>query len=108
MIVNAFPASWRTDVTIHRGGLDAKGNPLPVSDITIAGCLVGMRSTSDPVDRSDAKISTVSIYVDDPLTGIEDDDTFTVPPGPWPAGLFHLDGDPRPCPLGLEIPVRKD
>lgn len=108
MIVAGFPASWRTDVTVHRGGTDAKGNPLPTVDHSLTGCLIGWRSTSDPVDRADLTTDTAVLYADDPLADLLAGDTLTVPAGPWPHGEFRVDGTPKPWPLGLEAALRRN
>lgn len=107
-IVSSFPAEWRMDVVVHRAGVDAKGNPLPSVDHTVAGCLVGWRSTADPVDRADLITDTAVLYADDSAADILAGDTLTIPAGPWPSGDFRVDGSPKPWPLGLEAPLRRN
>lgn len=107
MIVDRFPDAWKTAVTVTRGGRDAKGNPVPGEDHVVRGCLIGWRSTDDPVDRSDLTEDRAVLYADDPLADIQDDDLFDVPVGPWPSGKFQTDGTIKPWPMGLEVPLRR-
>lgn len=107
MIVGSFPKTWLTAVTVLRSGLDAKGNPLPESSHAIGPCLVGWRSTQDPVDRSDLTTDTAVAYCDDPAADIVAGDRVTIPPGPWPYGEFWVDGSVKPWQMGLEIPLRR-
>ena len=106
-LVSSFPPEWLTSITVHRGGYDAKGNPLPTTSHTIEECLVGWRGTADPVDRSELTTDTAVAYVDDPATDIKAGDQVTVPACRWPYGDFQVDGQVKPRQMGLEIPLRR-
>lgn len=106
MIVSRFPEEWRCTVAVSRGGRDAKGNPLPAEPHDVEDCLVGWRSTEDPVDRSDLTDDTAVLYHDGPVD-IRDGDLFDVPDGPWPSGKFQTDGTVKRWPMGVEVPLRR-
>jgi len=102
-LVRRFPKSWRTDVTVIRGGgRDAKGNPLPSQEIPLRDCLIGARATSDPVDRSDVTSSTAVLYRDPGFTFLPAD-RIRVPAGARMAGLWSVDGRPAEWPDGWEV-----
>lgn len=102
-IVSRFPAAWRTDVTVLRGGgKDPKGNPLPVTEITVTDCILGARSTSDPVDHSEVVSSTAVLYRDPGFTFLPAD-RIRVPVGARMAGTWQVDGRPGEWPYGWEI-----
>lgn len=101
--VKRFPAEWLTDVVVKRGGgRDIKGNPLPVVELPVADCLVGQRSTADPVDRSDVVSSKAILYRD---TGFMffSTDMIKVPDGHRMAGLWSVEGRPAEWPTGSEV-----
>ncbi len=108
MIVSAFPSSWRTDVTVTRTGRDAKGNPLPPADHTVPGCLPGWGTTQNPTDRADFSTSAATLYVDDPMADFQDEDAVTIPSGPWPSGVWRVDGDPMRWQLGLAVSLKRN
>lgn len=101
-----FPADWKTPVTVTRGGRDRKGNPLPTTTHQVDDCLVGWRSTVDPVDRADLSSDTAVIAA---RVGSDfaDRDLITIPDGPWPSGSWTVNGAPKPTPLGVEIQIRR-
>lgn len=104
-IVSRFPASWRTDVVVIRGGgRDDWGNPSTVVEIPLGGCLIGPRATSEPADRGDLTSSTAVLYRDP-------DPTFTFLPTDRirnPAGfVWSVDGEPQVWPLGVEVPLKR-
>jgi len=102
-VVSRFPPSWRTDVVVLRGGgRDAKGNPLPVKEIPVKDCIVGVRATSDPVDRSDVTSSTAVLYRDPGFTFLPAD-RIRVPAGKRMAGTWSVDGRPGEWPYGWEL-----
>lgn len=108
VIVAKFPESWKTEVTVHRGGgHDRKGNPLPTTDHQVVECMIGWRSTDDPVDRSDLVTDKPVLYADDPMADFQTGDQVTIPVGPWPSGDFWLDGSPKRWPLGCEVPLAR-
>lgn len=103
-IVNAFPAEWRTDVIVHRGGRDPMGNPLPDQQTPLEDCLVGPRPTADPLDRSDVVDAKIVLYRDpDPAFTFRSTDRIEVPAGHRMAGLWAVDGRPGEWPLGAEV-----
>lgn len=107
-IVAAFPAEWRCDVTVHRsGGRNADGDPVPATDHPVVDCLVGPRSTNEPVDRTELTDTTAVLYHDDPAVDITGTDTLTVPAGHFMAGTYAVEGDPSRWPLGTEVPLRR-
>jgi len=107
-IVARFPKSWRTDVTVLRvAGRDPKGNPLPASEIQVPDCLIGPRSTNEPVTGVSLSSSDMSIYRDpDPTFQFQAADRIVVPTGALNAGVWSVDGRPMEFPLGTETPVK--
>jgi hypothetical protein len=102
--VRFFPKNWRTDVVVLRGGgRDPKGNPLPTVEIPVEGCLIGPRSTSEPLDRSDTAESNVALYHDAFL--FLSKDRIRVPEGNRMAGEWSVAGRPGEWPLGVEVPL---
>ncbi len=98
-----FPKSWRTSVTVIRsGGRDAKGNLLPSTEIQVAECMIGARSTADPVDRSDVVDNTAVLYRGVGFTFLSTD-RIRVPDGARMAGTWSIDGRPAEWPFGVEI-----
>ena len=104
--VATFPESWKTTVTVRRGGTDRWGDPLPGQEHSEPGCLVGWRSTADPVDRSELTSDDAVIYAE-PGCDFRSGDRIIIPDGPWPAGEFWVDGSPKRWPMGVEIPIRR-
>ena len=101
--VRRFPKSWLTYVTVLRGGgRDAKGNPLPPTEIMVTGCLVAPRATADPVDRADVVNSTAVLYRDPGFTFLPDD-RIRVPAGARMAGMWSVDGRVGDWPHGVEV-----
>lgn len=101
--VTRFPAEWLTDVVVLRGGgRDAKGNPLPVTEILVADCLVGQRSTSDPVDRSDVVDGKAILYRDKGFEFLSTD-VIKVPDSHRMGGRWSVDGRPAEWPTGSEV-----
>ncbi|MBT8162798.1 MULTISPECIES: hypothetical protein [Arthrobacter] len=106
-IVGMFPKAWRTDVVVLRGGgRDAKGNPLPTSEIPVTDCLVGPRATAEPLDRSDVVDSTAALYRDNGFTFLSTD-RVRVPEGTRMAGEWSIDGLPGEWPYGVEVGLRR-
>lgn len=107
-IVSRFPASWRTDVVVRRnGGTDPKGYPLPDAEIPVSGCLIGARSTNEPVPGNSLTSSDMSIYRDpDPAFRFQPDDQVVVPEGAMNSGTWSVDGRQMDTPLGCETPVK--
>lgn len=98
-----FPKSWLTDVTVLRGGgRDAKGNPLPVTELHVTACLIGPRATSDPVDRSDLVDSKAVLYRAPGFTFLSTD-RIRVPHGKRMAGEWSVEGRPGEWPFGSEV-----
>ena len=103
-VVRRFPRSWLTSVTVIRGGgRDAKGNPLPTTEITRTGVVIAPRATADPVDRSDVTSSTAVLYDGDGSFIYQSTDRIRVPAGARMAGDWSVDGRPSEWPLGTEI-----
>lgn len=107
-IVSRFPASWRTNITVLRGGgRDSNGNPRPVVEIPLAGCLIGPRSTGESGIQSDVTSSEMSLYRDpDPVFKFLSTDRILVPDGALNAGEWVVDGRPKEFPLGIEVPLK--
>ena len=104
-IVSQFPAFWRVDVVVVRGGgRDDRGDPLPVTELPVAGCLVGPRATSEPVDRADLVDAGAVLYRDpQPSFTFLSTDRIRTPDGvEW-----QVDGDPKVWPKGVEVPLRR-
>ena len=106
-IVGAFPASWRTDVVVLRGGgRDPRGNPLPVEEIPLADCLIGPRSTTEG-ERFMVTSTDMALYRDpDPEFSFRSSDRIRVPEGARMAGEWAVDGRPLEYPLGVHVPIR--
>lgn len=106
-LVRWFPKSWLVSVVVLRsGGRDAKGNPLPVVEIPLDNCLLGPRSTHDPVDRSDAVSAKPALFRDlDPNFTFLSTDRIRVPDGARMAGVWEVDGLPSEWPMGVEVPL---
>ncbi|MDN4644926.1 hypothetical protein [Arthrobacter sp. PsM3] len=102
-LVRKFPKSWLTSVTVLRGGgRDAKGNPLPTTEITVTGCLIAPRATAEPVYRADVVSSTAVLYRDPGFTFLPDD-RIRVPAGARMAGTWSVDGRVGDWPHGVEV-----
>lgn len=108
-IVSSLPASWRTSVTVIRGGgRDHMGNPVPASEVVLADCVVGPRSSGEPMVQGDVVASGLSVYRDpDPAFRFLSTDKIVVPEGALNAGTFEVDGRPREFPLGVEVPIKE-
>lgn len=107
-VLDAFPLSWRTDVTVLRGGgRDDKSNPLPVEEIPVTKCLVGPRSTAEPNDFSEIVDSTAVLYrtVDDGFRFLPSD-RVVVPDGARMAGEWSVDGRPSEWHMGVEVGLK--
>jgi hypothetical protein len=108
-IVTSFPASWRTDVVVLRDGgrRDARGNPLPATEIPLPDCMVGPRMSSDTAGRSDTSDSEAALYRDpDPGFRFLPTDRIRVPTGALMAGEWAVDGRPAEWSLGVEVRLR--
>lgn len=107
--VRAFPKSWKTDVTIVRGGgRDRFDNPIPTQDIAREGVLIVPRSTADPVDFSELVDSRAVLY-DHAEDGFryQSTDRIRVPAGARMAGEWSVAGRPGEWVLGDEIPLER-
>lgn len=105
-ILDAFPASWRVDVTVtgpvHRdidGYATAPGPP-----VTVAGCLIAPGASAAPgmtaTDTSEATEDVATVYA--PVGApIRFRDTVTVPAGHPMAGDWLVDSRPAHWPLGV-------
>lgn len=106
-----LPDDWRTSITVHRGGgRDPKGNPQPTEDHEVSHCLIGPRSTSEPVDRSELVDSTAVLYREAtaaPAFVFLATDQLTIPEGHRMAGRWAVDGRPGEWPLGTELALRR-
>lgn len=103
-----LPASWRTDVVVRRsGGHGPRGAPLPPVEIVVRDCLIGPRSSTEPVAGSSLASSDMSIFRDpDPAFAFEPADRIIVPVGALNAGEWSVDGRSKEFPLGSETPIR--
>lgn len=104
-IVSMFPRDWLVDVIVLRGeGKDAKGNPLPVQEITAMDCIIGPRATSDPVGHSEVVDSTAMLYRDlEPGFRFLPKDRIRIPAGARMAGDWMVEGRPGEWPYGWEV-----
>ncbi|SDK79253.1 hypothetical protein SAMN04487913_103198 [Arthrobacter sp. ok362] len=73
----------------------------------MTNCIIGQRSTADPLDHSDVASSTAVLYRDhdpDDLTfRFLPADRIRVPAGKRMAGTWSVDGRPGDWPLGWEV-----
>lgn len=99
---------WLTPVTvITTGGRDDNGDILPDTSYVQEDCLISLRTTSDPTDRSSVNTGEAVLYA--PLSiSISTTDRIEVPEGGYLPGLWAVDGQPMRWPLGYEIPLRKE
>lgn len=106
-VTSQFPAGWKCTVTVHRsGGRNSDGDPVPPTDHDVSDCLVGRRSTKDPIDRAELT-DTAAILYGPGRMDVRSTDTITVPAPHWMAGEYAVDGDPGFWPLGTEVPLTK-
>lgn len=107
--LSMFPKSWRTSVVVQRGGgRDAKGNPLPVQEITVEDCLIAPRGTAEPLDKSDVVDSFAVLYraPQDGLVFLAAD-RIMVPEGARMAGSWTVQGRPGEWPYGWEVGLER-
>ena len=104
-IVSKFPAFWRTDVVVLRGGgRDDRGEPNPVTELPVAGCLIAPRSTSEPIDRADLVSADAVLYRDpEPSFVFLSTDRIRTPDGV----VWSVEGDPKVWPMGVEVPLKR-
>lgn len=109
-IVNLFPADWRTNVVVLRGGgKDNKGNPLPTEEIPLTNCLIGPRNTNESNDFSMVASTEMALYRDpDPDFQFYSTDRIRVAEGSRMAGEWAVDGRPLEYPLGVHVPLRSE
>lgn len=107
MIVNALPASWKTDATVIRGGRDPYGNPLPAEEIPLEGVLAAPRSTAEPLDRTDLTEAMGVLYLDHGQFEFEPTDRIEFPDTAMLRGTWAVDGEMSRWPMGDEVPLRK-
>ena len=103
--VKMFPKSWKTDITVLRGGgRDRFDNPIPAAEIAREGVMIAPRATADPVDFSELVDSRAVLY-DDAEDGFRymSTDRIRVPAGARMAGEWSIDGRPGEWVLGNEI-----
>lgn len=99
-----MPRSWKTSVTVLRGGgRDSHGNPLEPERIPVTGCLIGPRSTNEPLDRTDLVDTKAVLYHED--FGFLPTDRIEVPEGARMAGTWAVDGMPGEWPFGVEVGI---
>lgn len=108
-LVSRFPAYWRTDVTVIRGGgRDDRGNQTPVTEITVTGCAVGWSSSTEPEDRSELTESVANLYRDqDSEFRFLSTDRIRVPAGHPCDGTWFVDGRAREWPKGVHVPLKE-
>lgn len=95
--------AWRTDVMVLRGGeRDSKGNPRPVSELPVLGCLVAARASTEPLDRSNGTDGK-AVLLDDSGFRFLHTDRIRVPVGHLMAGEWSVDGRPGEWPKGTEL-----
>ena len=108
-VLDAFPLSWRTDVTVLRGGgRDAKGNPQPVTEIPVEGCLFADKTTAEQMSFSDVVDADAAIYRD-PDVGFrfESTDRIRIPDGARGAGEWSVSGRVQEWPYGVVVPLKR-
>jgi len=108
-IVAQFPPEWRVDVNVERpGGTDARGNRMPSTRHSVAGCLVTTQATEVEA-RTDLPDTSAYIYAE-PGADFASGDRVTVPEGArrlWPWGRFVVNGDVDYGPLGTRVQLRR-
>lgn len=105
--VKFLPSSWHTDVTVLRGGRDAKGNPLPVEEIEVAGCLFADKTSADDMGFSDLIDADAALYRDpDNVFRFEHTDRIRIPDGARGAGEWSVAGRVQEWPYGVVVPLK--
>ncbi len=103
-----FPEDWHvTVIRVRGGGTDGRGNPRPSERTPVSGCLIGPRSTQDPLDWSQVLDNTAALYRDDPDPVFRAGDVVEVPEGARMAGSWRVSGRPGEWPMGLEVPLER-
>jgi len=102
-------AEGTTVVVLRGGGRDHRGNPKPVEEIDLPGCLPAARATEDPTDRADLTRSQGVLYRRSLDFDFHSTDRIRIPEGTWlTAGEWAVDGDPKRWPSGWEVPLRRE
>jgi hypothetical protein len=106
--IERYPRSWRTSVTISRGGLDRHGDQIaPDEVIEVDDVIIGWGETAD-VPRSDTPEDVAVMYLPINVPDLWATDLVDVPlDNEGPSGLFQVVGTPRRFPLGVQIALRK-
>lgn len=107
-LLDSFPSTWRTTVTVKSGGgRDKYGDPLPSTIREIPGCLLAPRSSSEPNYQS-AYVEGAAVLYTPSGSGITSTDQVITPEGSVLQGTWSVNGDPIRWPWGEEIQLRKD
>ena len=99
---------WTTTVTVIKtGGRDDDGDVLESTSYSQSDCLVALRSTNDPVDRSSVNTAEAILYA--PVDAdIDSTDRIEVPEGSFLPGTWAVDGHVMHWPFGVEVPLRRE
>jgi hypothetical protein len=93
---------------LRGGGRDSRGNPKPETVLHSGRVLIGWRSTAEPVDRSEVTSDQAVLYDMGRDFEWHGDDRVKIPNDyPGPRGTWQVDGQPKPWPLGWEVPLRR-
>lgn len=106
-LVKRFPAFWRTDITVLRGGgRDEWNNISPVVEIPVKDCVVGGSSSNEDVPRSELVDSTANLYREPGFTFLSTD-RIRVPEGAFMAGEYSVEGVPHEWPMGTHVALKR-
>jgi len=96
-----------TAVLLSGGGRDDRGNPLPVIESEIPGCLLAPTPKSELDNLTENSDTTATLYFKQRIT-IPKNARIRTPEGSPIPGIFAVDGDPIYWPLGVEVNLRKE
>ena len=89
----SFPYGF--DITVHRGGVDRFGDPLPATDHTVLGCAAAPAGSTEYVGTQATVVDSDTIYA--PFDAdVKAQDTITVPAGQAiEPGTYSVQGTPQ-------------
>ena len=96
-----------TAVLLSGGGRDSRGNPLPIVESDIPGCLLAPDPKSELDNLSEKSETTATLFFKQQIT-IPKNARIRTPEGSPIPGTWAVDGDPTYWPLGVEVNLRKE
>lgn len=96
-----------TATLLTGGGRDSRGNPLPVVETEIPGCLLSPDPKSEFDNLTEKSDTTATLYFKERIT-VPKNARIHTPNGAPITGTWAVDGDPVYWPLGVEVNLRKE